>query len=143
MRSGWTPDLQMRKLAAVLGLGLMLIAGSWLETPRELEPEAATEASPLPLSAQRASTQVFGPSEPALGPSRFAEALAEPDFIDTRMPAPTWRAISWREQQIIESWDASPEKSSGLASLTEWLDAKGGAEGVNVPLLKAKLFRDA
>lgn len=141
-RDAWTPDLKTRQLAAALGLGLMLIAGSWLQTPRETEPDAASEAPESPLPARSPSPEPFRPSEPAWEPSRFAEALAEPDYIDTRMPAPTWRAISWREQSLIEAWDASPEKSSGAASLSEWLDGHG-ADGVDVPLLKAKLFRDA
>ena len=138
----WAPGLETRKIAAVLGLGLMLIAGSWLETPVEPEADAGPEPA-APLPARRPRPEPIRPPEPELAPSRLANALAEPAFIDTRMPASTWRAISWREQRLIDGWDASREKSLGLASLTEWLDSKAGAEGVNVPLLKAKLFRDA
>jgi hypothetical protein len=141
-REDWTPDLKTREIAAVLGLGLLLIAGSWLETPRELE-TVGGEAPEAPSPARSPSPEPFRPTAPALEPTRFAEAPAERDFIDTRMPAPTWRAISWREQSLIDAWDASPEKSAGLASLPEWLDARGAAAGVNVPLLKAKLFREA
>ncbi|HXT01509.1 MAG TPA: hypothetical protein VN915_12605 [Elusimicrobiota bacterium] len=143
VREVWTPDLKTRKLAAALGLGLLLIAVSWLETPRELEadgPAGAPEPPPPFRGPLPAPPRAPGPD---LAPARLAEALAEPDYVDTRMPAATWRAISWREQSLIESWDASPEKSAGAASLAEWLDAKGGAAGVDVPLLKAKLFRDA
>lgn len=136
----WTPDLAARKLAAVLGLGFMLVAAGMLETPVDsaAEPEASW-AAPLP----RSRPSPLPPPEPGLAPSRFANALADPIFIDTRMPVPTWRAISQREQRLIERWDASREKSLGLASLAEWIDAKGGVEGVDAPLLKAKLRRDA
>jgi hypothetical protein len=59
------------------------------------------------------------------------------------MPVATWRAVSLREQQLIEGWDASREKALGLASLTDWLGAKRRVEGVDIPLLQAKLRRDA
>jgi hypothetical protein len=135
-------NLPVRKLAAVLGLGFMLIAASMLETPIESAPEPKPNTAP-PAPPPRPRPAPVRPPEPEFAPSRFADALADRTFIDTRMPAPTWRAISWREQKLIEGWSASREKSLGLASLTEWLDAKGGGEGVDVALLKAKLFREA
>jgi hypothetical protein len=58
------------------------------------------------------------------------------------MPVSTWRAISWREQRLIEKWDASPEKATGKASFEEWLDAQGSVESVDAAMLKAKLCRD-
>jgi hypothetical protein len=136
-----TTDLPVRKLAAVLGLGFFLIAASMMETPAEYSvgPEMLQEIPALralPSAVARAS-------EPALAPTRFANALTEPSFIDTRMPVPTWRAISLREQQLIERWDASREKALGLASLPEWLDGMAPVEGVNLPLFKAKLHREA
>lgn len=142
-REAWTPDLKTREVAAVLGLGLMLIAGSWLETPREAEPDSGAEAPApeAPLPARSPAPAPFRAPQPDFEPSRLAESLAERDYIDTRMPAATWRAISWREQSVIEAWDASPEKARGSASLSQWLDARGAAAGVDVPLLKAKLFR--
>lgn len=144
-RSGMPPSryafpagLPVRKLAAVLGLGFMLIAASMLETPieRETEPLRESPSRFVPPSGARAP-------EPDLAPARAAGAVPDQPFIDTRMPAPTWRAISRREQQLIERWDASREKALGLASLPEWLDIKGPVEGVDLPLLKAKLHRQA
>ncbi len=138
---GGTSDLPVRKLAAVLGLGFFLIAASMLETPAE-HPIGTELLQEIPALRALPSPVIRAP-EPALAPSRFAEALAEPSFIDTRMPAPTWRAISLREQQFIERWDASREKALGLASLPEWLDGMAPVEGVDLHLFKAKLHREA
>ncbi|GEM_PF-1920406 len=88
-------------------------------------PEAPIPATP---SARRLLARLETPPEP---------------FIDTRMPVSTWRAISWREQRLIEKWDASPEKAMGKASFEEWLDAQGDVEGVDAARLKTKLCRDA
>jgi hypothetical protein len=131
-------DLALRNSIAVFGLGLVLIAASMLERPLEAapRPEPLGEVQP-PLAVPTAARA----SEPALAPTRLANALAEPSFIDTRMPVSTWRAISRQEQKLIERWDSSPEKSLGLASLTEWLDANGRVDGVDLTLLKSKLYR--
>lgn len=67
---------------------------------------------------------------------------AQETFIDIRMPVSTWRAISWREQRLIDIWDASPEKALGQASFEEWLDAQGNVEGVDLAMLNTKLSRD-
>ena len=37
----------------------------------------------------------------------------------------------------------SREKALGLASLPEWLDVKAPVDGVDLPMLKAKLYREA
>ncbi len=127
-----------RGMSAALGLGLLLIASSLV---LDL---IAPETAALPEAPAAASA----PVPPA--PAEFAPALARAEasappapYVDARMPAPTWRAISWAEQKLIESWDASREKSLGLASLGEWIDAHGGAAGVDAKLLQAKLHRDA
>ncbi|MFI5349104.1 MAG: hypothetical protein ACHQ2Z_06145 [Elusimicrobiota bacterium] len=133
-------DLPARKLGAVLGLGFFLIAASMLETRPDApqEPESCQETPNPPAAA---------PPIPAPKPPTAPACAASPQihspFIDTRMPVPTWRAISRREQELIERWSSSRERSLGLASLTDWIEAHAGAEGVDVSLLKAKLRRDA
>ncbi|MFI5362498.1 MAG: hypothetical protein ACHQ49_11055 [Elusimicrobiota bacterium] len=132
-------DLQLRGVGAAVGLGLVLIAGGLLAMSFESKPDAAARVStPQPLLPR-----IAAPPEPGAAPARPAGSPAEESFIDTRMPASTWRAISLREQRLIESWDASREKASGQASLSEWLDANACSEGVDIPLLKAKLHRNA
>lgn len=135
----WTPGLPVLKLSAVAGLGFLLIAGSMLGTPFESHPapEQLGEGLP-PVTVRPAAPE----TEASWGPAREESPRHEP-FIDTRMPVATWRAVSLREQQLIEGWNASPEKALGLASLADWLGAKGRVEGVDIPLLQAKLSRDA
>jgi hypothetical protein len=133
-------ELPLRGLSAVLGLGFMMIATSLIidaispaPAPEPLPAAPALEAAPAAASRFEFSSAV----------ARI-EAAAEPaPFIDVRMPAPTWRAISLAEQEVIERWDASREKRLGLASLTEWIGAQGSVDGVDLPLLQAKLHRDA
>jgi hypothetical protein len=133
-------ELPLRGLSAVLGLGFMMMAASLIidaispaPAPEPLPAAPALEAAPAAASRFEFSSAVAR-----------VEAAAEPaPFIDVRMPAPTWRAISLAEQKLIERWDASREKSLGLASLTEWIGAQGSVEGVDLPLLRAKLHRDA
>ncbi len=81
-------------------------------------------------------------TETPASPASAAVMPAPGPFIDTRMPCPTWRAISQQEQQLIDQWDRSREKTLGLASLDEWLDSRAGAPGVDIQRLKAKLHRD-
>jgi hypothetical protein len=135
--------LPVRGMSGVLGLGLMLIAASLVLEMISPAPAAALESLPeaplpqAPLPAAR-TIEFF----PTLARVESSVPKTAP-FIDTRMPAPTWRAISLREHELIERWNASPEKSQGLASLTEWIDAHGCVEGVDARLLRAKLYRDA
>ena len=135
----WTPELPVLKLSAVAGLGFMLIAGSMLGTPFQSHPAPEQIGEGLPQVTVRPAVRA---PEPSWGPEREESARHEP-FIDTRMPVATWRAVSLSEQQLIEGWNASREKALGLASLTDWLAAKGRVEGVDLPLLQAKLRRDA
>ena len=133
-------DLPARKLGAVLGLGFFLIAASMLETRPDAgrEPESRQETQDPPA----APPSLPAPKPPA-APTRAASPQIHSPFIDTRMPVPTWRAISRREQELIERWSSSRERSLGLASLTEWIEVHAGAEGVDAALLKAKLRREA
>jgi hypothetical protein len=129
-------DLTTRGLTAVFGLGLLLVAAGMLGT--------TIESSPKPEPLVEVPPSLPGPialRTPEPPPARYASAPADSHFIDTRMPVRTWRAITWPEQRLIERWDSSREKSLGLASLSEWLDAKGNGEGVDIPALKAKLSR--
>ena len=134
-----TAGLPVRKLAAVLGLGFFLIAASMLETPIE----SAPEPEPLEKAPHPHARPFVRAAEPSPVPTRTRHTPSDSPFIDTRMPVPTWRAISLREQQLIERWHLSRERSLGLASLSEWLDLEGRVEGVDIRLLKAKLLRDA
>jgi hypothetical protein len=133
-------NVPLRGMAAAFGLGLLLVAAGLVLAPGEADaPAALAAAEPLP----EAPPAPAPPPAAAPAPPPAPPAATETVFIDTRMPAPTWRAISWREQNLIERWDASREKALGLASLPDWLDSQGRVEGVDVPLLKAKLFRGA
>jgi hypothetical protein len=76
-------------------------------------------------------------------PAESAAPAAEPAAPDVYAPVSSWRAISWREQALIDRWDRSPEKALGRASFDEWLDARGAVQGVDIPRLKAKLYREA
>jgi hypothetical protein len=98
-------------------------------------PAAAVELPPAPDIAQLTDTPAV---RNLLGK---LDAPIEP-FIDTRMPVPTWRAISWREQLLIDMWDSSFEKTLGQP-FTEWLDAQEGIAGADAALLKSKLERQA
>ena len=127
----------------------------WLELGAVLTPLCALmllrasrspqlSAEPAPVSAQRPSLQKQPPPRPRSPVARTEAAPEAPAaFVDTRMPVGTWRAISLGEQRLIEAWDRSPEKARGQASLEEWLTSKGGAPGVDIERLKAKLRRDA
>ena len=132
-------ELPVRGMSAVLGLGLMLMATGLIIDLLAPEPEPkpvpnesiplAPPPAPRPMEIARAApVKVSAPKAP---------------FIDTRMPAPTWRAISWREQELIERWNSSREKSLGMASLTEWIGVHGSVAGVDAPSLLAKLQRSA
>lgn len=73
--------------------------------------------------------------------SKIEAPIERPEpYIDTRMPVASWRAISWREQHLLEMWDVSFEKSVGQP-FADWLDSQGPLEGVDAALLKAKLDR--
>ncbi|HEX4046884.1 MAG TPA: hypothetical protein VH309_03575 [Elusimicrobiota bacterium] len=109
---------------------------------------AAVE-SPPPLYARPvgAAPEAIPPSAPppprAWTPPAELEPPAAGAASDPYAGVSSWRAISWREQRLIDLWDGSREKSLGRASLDEWLDAHGPFEGVDLPLMKAKLFREA
>ena len=134
-----TSDLPVRTLAAVLGLGFFLIAASMLETPVESAPEAEPLHEHPYIPIRRAARA----PDPSAIRTRVESAPSQSPFIDTRMPVSTWRAISWREQRLIERWDSSREKSLGQASLSEWLGANASVADADVPLLLTKLRRDA
>lgn len=95
---------------------------------------AAPSPVPVPPVAPTAATSTFRLEAPTA-----VSSGAEP-FVDARMPVGTWRAISQREQALIESWNLSREKALGLASLEQWLDAHPAA-GVDAAALKTKLAR--
>ena len=120
-------------IAALVALGCLAWRGSRSSGP---------VCSPMP--APEAS--ISSPDVPivmTVSPPPAATSLpAREPFIDTRMPVPTWRAISQREQELIESWDGSTERALGRASFEEWLDAQGRVEGVDAARLKVKLRRD-
>jgi len=150
-------NLQKLPPAGVAIFSLVIVGLFALSAKREFASEPAAEALPAePLAAAPgldapalgAPAAISAPQAPLIetpaGRSILARLEAAPEpFIDTRMPVSTWRAITLREQQLIELWDASPEKALGRASFEEWLDAQGSVEGVDVPLLKTKLDRDA
>jgi hypothetical protein len=131
------------------GLALFSLAAAGLfalNNKREFAAEASPTASnatvptldkPTPPAPETSITET--PATHSL--LAKLEAPVEP-FIDTLMPVPTWLAISWREQRLIETWDASSEKALGKASFEEWLDAQASLEGVDAAMLKAKLCRD-
>lgn len=101
--------------------------------PRSAAPEAAALPAPRTRAVVRAelpTVEAYLAREPRVAP-----------FVDARMPVGTWRAIAWREQRLIERWDASPEKAAGRLSLDEWIDRHGASAGIDGPLLKSKLAR--
>ncbi|MBI3552517.1 MAG: hypothetical protein HY077_08355 [Elusimicrobia bacterium] len=121
---------------AALGLGLALVALS-------LRGSTVKESTPL---ARPAAVPVRAPQAPAAPPlgSEARPRLEVPEpFLDTRMPVPTWRAITQGEQGLIEDWGASAQKARGESSLEDWIDAHAAARGVDAAALKAKLLRDA
>jgi hypothetical protein len=133
----------MGGVLGVTGLVLALLAGG----EPTVKPGRTYAAEPLPrFETPRLKTA----PQPSLAPDQtFAgdlppfEPQTKPYFVDTRMPVPTWRGISLKEQQLIEQWDNSREKSQGLASLSEWVAAKGPAAGIDAAKLQAKLEREA
>jgi len=125
------------------GTFLLLVAGYGLEpgigdapAAARAEPAAPEVVRPLPPPAREAPA--LGPPPPAARPALAVEAPR----VETPPPAPSRRAISWREQSLIEGWDASREKALGQASLDEYLSRAGFVSGVDVPLLREKLRRD-
>lgn len=143
--------------AAALEGGLVLAlaaAGLWRTLPTTDAAFVATPAIVDPVVSALATqgaraVAVPAPVLPALPMPTASPFIAESPapalrvaepFIDARMPVGTWRAISQREQALIESWDLSREKALGLASLEQWLDAHPAA-GVDVAALKSKLAR--
>ena len=127
------------------GLGVLGLTGILLGALAAGEPAVQTRRIAAPA---RPAPQISAPApQPAPEPSplQAEPAAQEPAavFVDTRMPVSTWRAISLREQQLIDQWDRSPEKARGAASLTQWLGAQGRTDGVDVARLIAKLERDA
>jgi len=131
-------------LGGVLGVtGLMLfaLAGSepTVRTSMAAEPLPRFE-SPRPKPAVQSTPARTEPLFDDLPP--FVPDT-KPYFVDTRMPVSTWRAISLPEQKLIEQWDNSREKALGVASLSEWVAAKGPAAGIDAARLQAKLERDA
>ncbi len=124
--------------AGLLGLaGALLIAASFYQGA----PKAATPTNAKPAPDFFREPEAYAPAPP---PAALELPQEAPDaFVDTRMPAPTWRAISLREQTLIESWNASREKAQGLASLEDWIDARAGSIGIDAQALKSKLYRDA
>jgi hypothetical protein len=146
--------------AGLIGGGLLLAIGAMLlqhSGPSGLAETVAAPASygfdpvisalatrdaraPAPAPALAAAEEMR-PAVAAteISPARPAARLAEP-FVDTRMPVGTWRAISWQEQAVIESWARSREKALGQASLEQWID-RHPAAGVDAGGLKAKLAR--
>jgi hypothetical protein len=144
------PKLPVATFAAVslVAVGLLALRGL-----RELKFSPAPPAGASSIESASAIPAVDTPAAMAAPAVPVAEtpsasrllarleARPEP-FIDIRMPASTWRAISLREQRLIERWDASPQKAMGKASFEEWLDAQGDVEAADAALLKAKLNRD-
>ena len=146
---GW-PELPVEGLivAASLAVGWLARRGM-----RESELPPAPACGPLPVDLVVEARSVDAPTLSSLpdapvvitppAPTNMAlPVTAQETFIDIRMPVSTWRAISWREQRLIDIWDASPEKALGQASFEEWLDAQGNVEGVDLAMLNTKLSRD-
>ncbi|MCX5794285.1 MAG: hypothetical protein NTY77_02160 [Elusimicrobia bacterium] len=134
------PSLPLAGLALISLATAGLLA---LASKREFTAAPPAEVLPVePATVAEISSPKAPITETASARRLLARLEAEPEpFVDTRMPVSTWRAISWREQQFIEMWDTSFEKSLGQP-FAEWLDTQDGVEGVDAALLKAKLSRD-
>lgn len=131
--------------AGIVALGACFLL-AWHVRREVAVPEVLPAAipSPTPLVPRSSATSCVAPAAPPaaeVAPPALEDEREEP-FIDTRCPARTWRAIDWREQALLERWDASREKALGLTSLDEWLDRQGSVAGVDTAMLKAKLARD-
>ncbi|MBI3565260.1 MAG: hypothetical protein HY079_08705 [Elusimicrobia bacterium] len=127
--------------AAAFGVaGLVLVAVLSTKPAAPVEGAPAAAPPPFEAAAPAAPRAAVRTPLPTVESYLAREPRVEP-FVDARMPVATWRAIAWREQRLIEGWDASPEKASGRVSLDEWIDRHGAASGVDGPLLKAKLAR--
>ena len=134
----------------LIGAGLIAVGGCLLlawNAGREaavLKPPPVEILSPTafkpPPAVARCTAPAAAPVATVTPPT--LEAGREEPFVDTRLPARTWRAIGWREQALIERWDSSREKALGRTSFNEWLDRQGPVAGVDTALLMAKLDRD-
>lgn len=140
----WLPGRQELPPYPLAGLALLALGAAGLFAFAYWQ-EFAPASAPLPVRLPA------GPAGPLTDTPSVRRLLARLDspiepYVDTRMPVPSWRAISLREQQLLEIWDASYEKSMGQP-FAEWLDGQGALEGsfadVDVPLLKKKLDRPA
>lgn len=136
------PSLLGPALGAAVGLPLLL-AGGWLliRSPKQdpsLAEASALIAAPIPQDTSRPVGVRTRWTEP---PPSAVDASPALDLA-VGVPQASWRAISLREQQLIEEWDRSPEKAAGRASFEEWLDAKGEVVGVDSANLKGKLSRE-
>lgn len=122
-------------------LGLFALAGAQGSGPLP----GSVEQTPEPKPAAPQSRRPW-PNRPVTISPLISARPAPPEPVrnppSTEMPAATWRAISGQEQRLIDQWDSSPEKAAGMASLEEWLEARGATAGVDVARLKAKLSRD-
>ncbi len=149
---GFTPEpLSERALGfawpslALLGAGALLLAwhgGPAAPGSTPLEPSALTKAPRIPAP----KTTFWEPVAPAPSVEEFDKAHPEPQARPeryVRMPTPSWKAITWEEQQLIDEWDHSQEKALGRASLEEWLDGRDSAATVDIRRLTAKIHRDA
>ena len=124
------------------GLACLLFALGG-ESP-DSAPESPSPTAPRPAVRVAKFFSFPEPSPPRVWtPPTQTYAPVDVAVFDAYAPIASWRAISWREQNLIEGWNRSSEKARGLASFGEWLDAQGEIENVDVPRLKAKLFREA
>lgn len=143
------PKLLGPELGLAAGL-VCLLAAAWMWPSRpgeeELPGQSQPRQDPAPavfrlerrefLPPEKPSPRIESPASPVTSPEPAGDLA--PDFTIRH----TWRAISLREQQLIDRWNCSPEKAAGRASLEEWLDARGKTQGVDITQLKEKLRRD-
>jgi hypothetical protein len=124
---------------ASLGLTALAAAGLFaFVNNRGFRSEPGTGPIPAELPPAQPIAQIPAAREFL---ARLEAPIERPEpYIDTRMPAASWRAITWREQNLIEMWDVSFEKSVGQP-FADWLDSQGPLEGMDSALLKAKLDR--
>lgn len=124
------------------------------ETPAPVGEEGVLQAAPPPRRSTRGASWDDFETLVKTRPAKRLSAPASPAAPVVYSPPTTvwpvadggigmWWAITWREQRLLDEWDASAEKRLGRATFGDWLDARAKDPGVDIDLLKSKLTRDA